>query len=184
MEYVSTRGNEQKLTGAAAILAGMAEDGGLFVPTEIPKVAPDFPASLVDLEYPQRAARILGLFFDDYEPEELRGCLERAYSSGKFNDPAVAPTRWVGDMGMLELWHGPTSAFKDMALQLLPQLLSTALRKTGEKSEVLILAATSGDTGKAALAGFCDVPQTKIMVFYPSGGVSRMQWLQMVTQEG
>ena len=184
MEYVSTRGNEQKLTGAAAILAGMAEDGGLFVPTEIPKVASDFPASLVDLEYPQRAARILGLFFDDYEPEELRGCLERAYRSGKFDDPAVAPTRWVGDMGMLELWHGPTSAFKDMALQLLPQLLSTALRKTGEKSEVLILAATSGDTGKAALAGFCDVPQTKIMVFYPSGGVSRMQWLQMVTQEG
>ncbi len=96
----------------------------------------------------------------------------------------MAPLRLVGDMGMLELWHGPTSAFKDMALQLLPQLLSAALQKTGEKSEVLILAATSGDTGKAALAGFCDVPQTKIMVFYPAGGVSRIQWLQMVTQAG
>lgn len=184
MEYVSTRGNDQKLAGAAAILAGIAEDGGLFVPTEIPKVAPEFRASLAELAYPERAARILGLFLDDYGTEELRGCIDRAYGGGKFDDPAVAPLRLLGEMGMLELWHGPTSAFKDMALQLLPQLLSRALQKTGEKSEVLILAATSGDTGKAALAGFCDVPQTKIMVFYPAGGVSRMQWLQMVTQAG
>ena len=184
MEYVSTRGNDQKLAGAAAILAGIAEDGGLFVPTEIPKVAPEFTASLAELAYQKRAERILGLFLDDYGTEELRGCIDRAYGGGKFDDPAVAPLRMVGDMGMLELWHGPTSAFKDMALQLLPQLLSAALQKTGEKSEVLILAATSGDTGKAALAGFCDVPQTKIMVFYPAGGVSRIQWLQMVTQAG
>lgn len=184
MEYVSTRGNDQKLAGAAAILAGIAEDGGLFVPTEIPKVAPEFTASLAALAYQKRAERILGLFLDDYGAEELRGCIDRAYGGGKFDDPAVAPLRLVGDMGMLELWHGPTSAFKDMALQLLPQLLSAALQKTGEKSEVLILVATSGDTGKAALAGFCDVPQTKIMVFYPAGGVSRIQWLQMVTQAG
>lgn len=184
MQYVSTRGNEQKLESSAAILAGMAEDGGLFVPKEIPKIGPNFTASLMPLTYPQRAEQILQLLLDDYGPEDLNGCVDRAYGEGKFDHPAVAPLRLVGETGMLELWHGPTSAFKDMALQLLPQLLSAALKKQGEKSEVLILAATSGDTGKAALAGFCDVPQTKIMVFYPSGGVSRIQWLQMVTQPG
>ena len=184
MKYFSTRGKAETVSSAQAILQGIAEDGGLFVPTEIPKVDANFLQDLVALSYAERAKRILGLYLTDYTDEEIARCIEGAYGGGKFDDAATAPVKSVGDVSVLELWHGPTSAFKDMALQLLPRLLSEALKKTGETKETLILVATSGDTGKAALAGFADVPQTKIMVFYPDGGVSDMQRLQMVTQEG
>ena len=184
MKYFSTRGKAETVESAKAVLQGIAEDGGLFVPTEIPKIDANFMQELVALSYAERAKKILGLFLTDYTDEEIARCIEGAYGDGKFDDAAVAPVKCVGDVSVLELWHGPTSAFKDMALQLLPRLLSEALKKTGETKETLILVATSGDTGKAALAGFADVPQTKIMVFYPNGGVSDMQRLQMVTQEG
>ncbi|WP_405751958.1 threonine synthase, partial [Anaerovibrio slackiae] len=184
MNYISTRGNNQKMTSAQAIIAGLADDGGLFVPDELPQVDMEFIKGLTKLSYQERAARVLGCFLTDYTDEEIKGCVERAYGGGKFDDAAVAPLNIMEDVSVLELWHGPTSAFKDMALQLLPQLLSTALKKTGEKNQVLILVATSGDTGKAALEGFRDVEQTKIIVFYPENGVSRIQKLQMVTQQG
>ena len=184
MNYISTRGNNQKMTAAQAIIAGLADDGGLFVPDELPQVDMEFIKGLTKLSYQERAARVLGCFLTDYTDEEIKGCVERAYGGGKFDDAAVAPLNIMEDVSVLELWHGPTSAFKDMALQLLPQLLSTALKKTGEKNQVLILVATSGDTGKAALEGFKDVEQTKIIVFYPENGVSRIQKLQMVTQQG
>lgn len=184
MNYISTRGNNQKMTSAQAIIAGLADDGGLFVPDELPQVDMEFIKGLTKLSYQERAARVLGCFLTDYTDEEIKGCVERAYGDGKFDDAAVAPLNIMEDVSVLELWHGPTSAFKDMALQLLPQLLSTALKKTGEKNQVLILVATSGDTGKAALEGFRDVEQTKIIVFYPENGVSRIQKLQMVTQQG
>lgn len=184
MNYISTRGNQQRMTSAQAIIAGLADDGGLFVPEELPRVDMDFISSLTELSYQERAAKVLGCFLTDYTAEEIMGCVERAYGGGKFDDAAVAPLNIMEDVSVLELWHGPTSAFKDMALQLLPQLLSTALKKTGEKNQVLILVATSGDTGKAALEGFKDVEQTKIIVFYPENGVSRIQRLQMVTQQG
>ena len=184
MQYFSTRGDDSRLSSAEAILKGLAPDGGLFVPEQLPQVDADFIAGLAPLTYEKRAARVLGLFLTDYTADELMGCVERAYGSGKFDTAKRAPVVTLKDASVLELWHGPTSAFKDMALQLLPQLMQTALTHTGVTDTVLILVATSGDTGKAALAGFCDVPQIKIMVFYPDGGVSRIQRLQMCTQAG
>lgn len=184
LKYSSTRGNAEQLDSAQAIIRGLAADGGLFVPDAMPKVDMAFIEGLKTLSYEERAEKVLGLFLTDYTAEELSGCVTRAYGSGRFDTVKRAPVKAVGDKSVLELWHGPTSAFKDMALQLLPQLMSTALKKTGEKDEVLILVATSGDTGKAALEGFRDVPQIRIMVFYPQGGVSRIQQLQMLTQEG
>ena len=184
MKYSSTRGNGITLDSAQAIIQGLASDGGLFVPDSLPQVDDAWIASLGALSYEERAGKILGLFLTDYSAEEIKNCIERAYGNGKFDAAMRAPVKIFDDMGVLELWHGPTSAFKDMALQLLPQLMSTALKKTGEEDEVLILVATSGDTGKAALEGFRDVDQIKIMVFYPEGGVSRIQQLQMLTQEG
>lgn len=188
MKFISTRGlgatdKSQAVDSAEAIIRGLAPDGGLYVPEELPKVPTDFAAQLAALDYLRRAHRVLSLFLTDYTEEEIAGCIDRAYS-GKFDDDRIAPVKQVGDNSVLELWHGPTSAFKDMALQLLPQILSTALRKTGEKNRLLILVATSGDTGKAALAGFADVDRTKICVFYPDGGVSDIQRLQMATQKG
>ena len=184
MKYFSTRGDAGRLDSAEAILKGLAPDGGLFVPEQLPKIDADFLASLAPLSYEERAAKVLGLYLTDYTADELKGCVTRAYGGGKFDCGKRAPVVHLTDASVLELWHGPTSAFKDMALQLLPQLMSTALRKTGVTDTVLILVATSGDTGKAALEGFRDVPQIKIMVFYPDGGVSRIQRLQMCTQEG
>ena len=184
MKYISTRGNNQELTAAEAIIQGLAEDGGLFVPETMPKVDMAFIEGLKNLSYQQRAVKVLSQFLTDYTQAEIEGCVERAYGDQKFDDEAIAPINMLKNVSVLELWHGPTSAFKDMALQLLPQLLSTALKKTKAKNEVMILVATSGDTGKAALEGFKDVPQTKIMVFYPDNGVSRIQRLQMVTQQG
>lgn len=184
MKYISTRGLKEYLTSAEAIIAGIANDGGLFVPTEIPQVDANFIDSLIDLSYQDRAKKILEKFLVDYTEAELANCVSNAYGFDKFDSAKVAPVVTAGTNNVLELWHGPTSAFKDMALQLLPQLMSTALKKTGEKSQIVILVATSGDTGKAALEGFKDVDQIKILVFYPDNGVSQIQRLQMVTQEG
>lgn len=184
MLYKSTRGNSEAISSSQAIIQGLAEDGGLFVPEKLPKVSPDFIEALQGAGYEERAWQVLSLFLTDYEEAELRGCIERAYGQGKFDTEKRAPVKLLEGAQVLELWHGPTSAFKDMALQLLPQLLSTALPKNQVQEDILILVATSGDTGKAALEGFRDVPQTKIMVFYPEGGVSRIQQLQMVTQLG
>ena len=184
MKYRSTRGGASGIASAEAIIQGLAVDGGLFVPEEMPAVGMDFIEEMTRLSYEERAARILGLFLADYTQEELAGCIARAYGGGKFDDVRIAPVHALKEFLVLELWHGPTSAFKDMALQLLPQLLQTALKKTGEDAEILILVATSGDTGKAALEGFADVDQIKILVFYPTGGVSKIQNLQMCTQKG
>lgn len=183
--YLSTRGQADRVTAAQAIAQGIAPDGGLFVPEIIPVVDEETIAGLIPLNYQERAAAILQLFLTDYTKNELADCAAGAYGGGKFCSPAVAPVVKVKDsVFALELWHGPTSAFKDMALQLLPRLLSAALKKTGEQAEIVILVATSGDTGKAALEGFKDVEQTQVMVFYPEEGVSQIQRLQMVTQEG
>ena len=184
MNYISTRGSKEKLSAAQAIIAGIAADGGLFVPDELPQVDLAFIESLTELSYEQRAVKILEKFLTDYSEAELQGCVERAYGKDKFDTKEIAPVTALPGESVLELWHGPTSAFKDMALQLLPQLMSTALRKTGEKSDIVILVATSGDTGKAALEGFKDVEQIRIIVFYPESGVSKIQRLQMITQTG
>ena len=183
MDYFSTRGASERVSSAAAILKGLASDGGLFVPASFPQMTLAEIEALVPLSYEERAVRILRLFLTDYTEAELRGCVERAYGR-TFDDVRRAPVRTVGELEVLELWHGPTSAFKDMALQLLPQLMSTARVKEGERDTILILVATSGDTGKAALEGFADAAGIRIMVFYPDGGVSPVQRLQMVTQMG
>ena len=183
MDYFSTRGASERVSSAAAILKGLASDGGLFVPASFPQMTLAEIEALVPLSYEERAVRILRLFLTDYTEAELRGCVERAYGR-TFDDVRRAPVRTVGELEVLELWHGPTSAFKDMALQLLPQLMSTARVKEGERDTILILVATSGDTGKAALEGFADTEGIRIMVFYPDGGVSPVQRLQMVTQTG
>lgn len=183
MDYFSTRGASECVSSAAAILKGLASDGGLFVPASFPQMTLTEIEALVPLSYEERAVRILRLFLTDYTEDELRGCVERAYGR-TFDDVRRAPVRTVGELEVLELWHGPTSAFKDMALQLLPQLMSTARVKEGERDTILILVATSGDTGKAALEGFADTEGIRIMVFYPNGGVSPVQRLQMVTQTG
>jgi threonine synthase len=184
MYYLSTRDASLRLTAAQAIARGLSRDGGLFMTSELPRIDLDFIDALRPLSYPERAARIMKLYLEDYTEEELSRYTAAAYG-GNFDGPCAAPLRKL-DAGtaFLELWHGPTCAFKDMALQILPYLLRAALTKTGEKKEVCILVATSGDTGKAALEGFRDVPGTKILVFYPSEGVSNVQKLQMSTQEG
>ena len=183
MEYFSTRGAAERVSSAAAILKGLASDGGLFVPASFPQMSLAAIEALAPLSYEERAVRILRPFLTDYTEAELKGCVARAYGR-TFDDVRRAPVRAVGELAVLELWHGPTSAFKDMALQLLPQLMSTARGKEGERDTILILVATSGDTGKAALEGFADAGGIRIMVFYPDGGVSPVQRLQMVTQEG
>ena len=180
MKYTSTRGDRQTCSGAEAIRTGIAGDGGLFVPVSLPCV--DLHFLSVQRTYMETAAAILGKLLPDYSGEELAQCAAAAYAG--FDNPAVAPLVPVGPRFVLELWHGPTSAFKDMALQIMPRLLTLALGKTGETSDMLILVATSGDTGKAALEGFKDVVRTNILVFYPSEGVSEVQRRQMVTQEG
>ncbi len=185
MKYYSTRDKAVRMESAEAVKMGLSRDGGLLTPETIPQIDGAFLESLVHARYQERAARIMGLYLTDYTYEELLGFAENAYGPDKFDTAAVAPVRKVDDRThCLELWHGPTSAFKDMALQMLPQLLSAALRKTGESRTACILVATSGETGKAAMEGFADVPQTKIMVFYPKNGVSAVQEAQMVTQEG
>ena len=185
MKYYSTRDCSLRYESAEAIKMGLSRDGGLLTPVEIPQIDEAFLNELMNARYQERTARVMGLFLTDYSAEELLHFAENAYGPEKFDTEAVAPVRTVDETThCLELWHGPTSAFKDMALQMLPQLLSAALGKTGEDKTVCILVATSGDTGKAAMEGFADVPQTKIMVFYPKDGVSAVQEAQMVTQEG
>ena len=190
MKYVSTRSKIEPIDSAEAILQGLSQDGGLFVPETIPKISLEEIKNLINLSYPKKAVAVLKKFLTDYTEDELGECAELAYdwfdSSAKVPISILIkdPKNPKSPLGIIELWHGPTSAFKDVALQMLPRLMRKAMKKTGEQREILILTATSGDTGKAALAGFADVPQTKIMVFYPDGGVSKIQRLQMVTQAG
>jgi threonine synthase len=185
MKYLSTRDRSVRLDAAEAIEMGLSRDGGLLTPCEIPQIDEAFLNSLVHVRYQERAAKVMALYLTDYTEAELLTFAENAYGPEKYDTQAVAPVRTLDETThCLELWHGPTSAFKDMALQMLPQLLSAALKKTGEEKTVCILVATSGDTGKAAMEGFADVPQTKIMVFYPKDGVSKVQETQMVTQDG
>ena len=185
MYYVSTRDRLGKTTVAGAIAYGLAPDGGLYTPEAIPSLAGSALDTLKAMTYQQRAVYIMNMFLDSYSASELNGFCAKAYGGGKFDDPAVAPVRSLdGSTHVLELWHGPTCAFKDMALQMLPHLLTAALKKEGETKTACILVATSGDTGKGALEGFRDVAGTKILVFYPKDGVSEVQQLQMTTQEG
>jgi threonine synthase len=185
MQYESTRGGAAPAQSAEVIRRGLAPDGGLYVPTEGVCLRRDEMSAFVGMRYADVARAVLGRFLTDYSDTELSDCVEAAYSGDKFDVPEVAPLHgFDGVASVLELWHGPTSAFKDMALQALPRLVTGALRKTGDRNELVILVATSGDTGKAALEGFRDVPGTRIIVFYPEHGVSEMQKLQMITQEG
>lgn len=185
MEYVSTRDKQKSVSAAKAIATGIAPDGGLYCPTAFPRLeAADWDA-LAGMDYKGRAALVLGKYLTDFTAEELQDFAAKAYADEKFGGSDTTPLVKLADgKYMLELWHGPTCAFKDMALQMLPHLLTASLRKTGETRTACILVATSGDTGKAALDGFADVPGTKIMVYYPVDGVSTIQKLQMVTQEG
>ena len=185
MKYLSTRDRTLRMDGAEAVKLGLSRDGGLLTPEAIPQIDEAFLKSLATASYQERTAKVMALYLTDYPEEELLAFANNAYGTDKYDTPDAAPLRKVdGNTHCLELWHGPTSAFKDMALQMLPQLLSAALRKTGEDKTVCILVATSGDTGKAAMEGFANVPQTKIMVFYPKDGVSKVQEAQMVTQDG
>ncbi len=182
LSYESTRGGEKGVTSSQAILKGLAKDGGLFMPTEIPAL--DLPLrELAGLSYQETAYRIMRLFLTDFTEEELRSCIEKAYDE-KFDTEEIAPLTKAEGAYFLELYHGNTIAFKDMALSILPHLMTTAAKKNQVNQEIVILTATSGDTGKAALAGFADVPGTRIIVFYPKGGVSKVQELQMRTQKG
>ena len=187
MNYYSTRDEKKTapVSAAQAIKQGLADDGGLFVPETLPTLTQDLLRELCADDYATRAAKIMKLFLSDYTYEELLSDCQAAYAPTSFRGGA-APLVSVGDQSLysLELWHGPTAAFKDMALQIMPRLLSRALKKTGEERTALILVATSGDTGKAALEGYRDIDQTKMIVFYPVDGVSRVQKLQMATQEG
>lgn len=185
MQYVSTRGEQRAVTAAEAILRGIAPDGGLFVPKEPIIITWEQMEAMKGLGYAQRAALLLSQYLTDYTSEELAYCTANAYNTDNYDQEEIAPiTALDPDLHVLELWHGPTCAFKDMALQILPQFLPQAVAKTGEKRTIVILVATSGDTGKAALEGFKNVPGTKIMVFFPDQGVSQVQRLQMITQEG
>ena len=185
MFYTSTRDKSIKVTASQAIAQGISEEGGLFVPCEMPQFSMDKINSMVKMSYIDRAKTVLKEFLTDFTEDELSYCVEGAYSADKFSSAAIAPTVHIdGNKNILELWHGPTCAFKDMALQLLPYLMTVSAKKTAEGKTIVILVATSGDTGKAALEGFKDVDKTKILVFYPVDGVSPMQKLQMTTQEG
>ena len=180
--YSSTRNSEKKITASQAILKGLADDGGLFVPESIPTLDVSLE-ELAKMSYQETAYAVMKKFFTDFTEEELKNCINKAYDS-KFDTTEIAPLVSADGAYYLELFHGSTIAFKDMALSILPHLLITAARKNNVKNDIVILTATSGDTGKAALAGFADVEGTKIIVFYPKNGVSPIQEMQMVTQTG
>ncbi len=185
MYYVSTRNKADRSTAAQAIAQGLARDGGLLVPEVLPNLSKNALGTMRDMTYQQRALYVMGPYLDGFTSSEVSAFAGKAYGGGKFDVKEVAPVRRVdGNTHCLELWHGPTCAFKDMALQMLPHLLSASLVKNQEGKTVCILVATSGDTGKAALEGFKDVERTRILVFYPKNGVSAVQQLQMTTQEG
>ncbi|MEF2735041.1 MAG: threonine synthase, partial [Blautia sp.] len=180
--YKSTRGTKRAYTASEAILKGLSEDGGLFVPDKIPAL--DIPLSrLAEMSYQETAYEVMSRFLTDFTEEELKNCIANAYDD-KFDTEKIAPLVEKNGVFYLELFHGATIAFKDMALSILPHLMTTAARKNRVKNEIVILTATSGDTGKAAMAGFADVPGTRIIVFYPKNGVSPVQEKQMVTQKG
>ncbi len=184
MNYISTRDKSVKVTAAKAIAQGISEEGGLFVPDSFPNLTENDFEELRKLDYKGRAKKILGLFLNDFTDEEVEYCVQGAYV-GSFEDEQPAPIATLGkNANVLELWHGPTCAFKDLALQVLPYLLTTSAKKVQNGKKTVILVATSGDTGKAALEGFKDVEDTEIIVFYPSEGVSAMQKLQMASQKG
>ncbi|HHV11205.1 MAG TPA: threonine synthase [Clostridiales bacterium] len=180
--YRSTRDSEKRVTASQAVLQGLSSDGGLFVPETLPVLGNTID-ELAEMDYRELAYEVMKLFLTDYTEEELKDCINKAYDN-KFDTPEIAPVKQVGQAYYLELFHGATIAFKDMALSILPHLLTKAAKKNQVKEEIVILTATSGDTGKAALAGFADVEGTKIIVFYPKDGVSSVQEKQMVTQQG
>ncbi|GLB30868.1 threonine synthase [Lacrimispora amygdalina] len=182
LSYQSTRGKEANVTASQAILKGLAADGGLFMPCFIPRLDKTMK-ELSTLTYQETAYEVMKLFLNDYTEEELKGCINSAYDS-KFDTEEIAPLAKADGAYYLELYHGSTIAFKDMALSILPHLMTVAAKKNQVKNKIVILTATSGDTGKAAMAGFADVEGTEIIVFYPKNGVSRVQELQMVTQKG
>ncbi|MDE7304235.1 MAG: threonine synthase [Oscillospiraceae bacterium] len=185
MYYKSTRDSGVKMTSAEAIVQGISADGGLFVPSEIPAISMDEIVKLGDMSYSDRAAYIFAKYLTDFTDAEIRYCTDNAYNDKKFATENISEISHLFDgTYILELWHGPTCAFKDMALQILPYLLTTSAKKINIDKKIIILVATSGDTGKAALEGFADVPDTQIMVFYPEDGVSPMQKRQMTTQDG
>ncbi len=185
MQYLSTRDSKCRVESTQAISRGISAEGGLFVPETLPSITLDTIQSMTGMSYVERAKYVLSLFLTDFTPEEIAYCAENAYTTEKFGSDKIAQISKVepGEY-LLELWHGPTCAFKDMALQILPYLLTTSAKKAAAGKEIVILVATSGDTGKAALEGFKDVPGTKMVVFYPQDGVSQMQKRQMTTQEG
>ena len=180
--YRSTRDDNVRVTASQAILKGLAPDGGLFVPESIPSLDKSLE-ELSKMSYKEVAYEVMKLMLDDFTEEELKNCIDKAYDS-KFDTEEIAPLVKAEGAYYLELFHGATIAFKDMALSILPHLLTTSAKKNDVKNEIVILTATSGDTGKAALAGFADVPGTRIVVFYPKNGVSPIQEKQMVTQKG
>lgn len=185
MYYKSTRDSGVEKTSAEAIVQGISADGGLFVPSEIPAISMDEIVKLGDMSYSDRAAYIFAKYLTDFTDAEIRYCTDNAYNDKKFATENISEISHLFDgTYILELWHGPTCAFKDMALQILPYLLTTSAKKINIDKKIIILVATSGDTGKAALEGFADVPDTQIMVFYPEDGVSPMQKRQMTTQDG
>ena len=184
MHYTSTRNNQIRVSAAQAIASGISAEGGLFVPTEFPAITAEDLQSWVSLGYKERATAILSRFLTDFTSAEVEECCASAYGE-RFDVKEIAPLHDMGDgRYVLELWHGPTCAFKDMALQILPHLMRVSVSKTNPDEQIVILVATSGDTGKAALEGFKDAPNTKILVYYPVDGVSEMQRFQMITQEG
>ena len=180
--YTSTRNSQGGVTASQAILTGLAPDGGLYVPERIPKLTIPEKA-LMNMTYQETAYEVMKLFFTDFTEEELKNCIQKAYDS-KFDTEEIVPVKKTNDAYYLELFHGPTIAFKDMALSILPHLMICSAKKNQADKEIVILTATSGDTGKAALSGFAGVAGTRIIVFYPKDGVSPMQKRQMATQEG
>lgn len=185
MNYNSTRNSGCIVTAAQAIAQGISQEGGLFVPETLPGLSREDLEKMIGMSYNEKAKMVLSRFLTDFTSEELDYCVDSAYNDRKFDSANISEISRVGDSAyLLELWHGPTCAFKDMALQLLPYLVTTSSRKTAPDKEIVVLVATSGDTGKAALEGFADVPHTRMLVFYPENGVSDMQKLQMTTQSG
>lgn len=185
MLYESTRGKYKGVSFSDVIKMGISPDGGLFVPSEDVEISKDELLSMVNMDYKQRAVTIFKYFATDFSDEEIKDCVDKAYSTEKFDDASITPVKYVSNaISVLELWHGPTCAFKDLALQILPHFMTTAIKKTNEKEDIFIVVATSGDTGKAALEGFKNVNGTRVCVFFPLEGVSDVQKLQMITQEG
>ncbi|MBO5777380.1 MAG: threonine synthase, partial [Clostridia bacterium] len=182
MKYVSTRDKSALYSAPETIVKGIADDGGLFVPSSFPTIDKEFIDSFEELSYPERVAKVLNLYMDEFSYEELLSYANKAYS--RFDGDPCPVVKIEDSLFVMELWHGPTFAFKDMALTMLPHLMVASKKKLGIDEKTLVLVATSGDTGKAALEGFKNVDGTEVMVFFPRHGVSNMQFLQMSTQEG